>query len=124
MDAFRRLFRMVSGREIKGIWKPRKGQMVLAGDGTLAYYGVCNFCGRTEILAPVASKHLCPRCLGKGVWDSSEVKLERSGYCDLCGIHYIGAGVYVEKALACFRCLWLKLGRQHKALRPEGSRLV
>jgi len=115
---------MAVGRELKGIWKPEKKQRPLAYDGTLSHYGVCNFCGRTDILAPIASKHLCPKCLGKGVWDSSQIQIEKSGYCDMCGIHYVGAGVYVENALGCFRCIWIGFGKRHGALRPDGYRLI
>jgi hypothetical protein len=96
----------------------------LAGDGVTKYYGQCNFCGKTDCLAPVHGIYLCPRCLGKGVWSSSQVRIVKSGYCDFCGVHFVGAGVYIPTARACFRCLWTRLGRHKDALRVEGRHIV
>lgn len=40
----------------------------IVGDGTGKYIDVCNFCGRTDIIFPTGTLHLCPKCLSKGDW--------------------------------------------------------
>lgn len=40
----------------------------LVYDGTGRYIDVCNFCGKSDIIFPTSTLHLCPSCLGKGDW--------------------------------------------------------
>jgi len=101
----------------------------LVFDGTGKYIKTCNLCGRKDLVFPTSSLYLCPNCVRKGdipySWiKSGRAKVIKSGYCDLCGVHFVGAGLYVSNAMACFKCLWTRLGRHSGALRPEGRRLV
>lgn len=49
--------------------------------------------------------------------------LVREGICDICGVFFVGAGASVE-GWACFRCLWMRIGKRNDALRAEGYRII
>jgi hypothetical protein len=90
----------------------------------------CNICDRIDVVFPTGSFHLCPRCAKRGRWDIKgtemriPVQITRSGFCDICGVHFLGVGLTVIQAMACHRCLWTKLGHQRGALRVGGERFV
>jgi len=103
----------------------------LVEDGVGAHFGVCNLCGRTDFVFPTSQLVICPRCLRKGDWDWKRDRyrlgmriIRGLARCDICGRHFIGGGIMVSQAWACFRCLWTKLGRKNRALRPYGERIV
>ena len=55
----------------------------LVFDGTGRYIEICNFCGRTDIVFPTGTVHLCPNCLAKGRWDIKALSYReywRTGY--------------------------------------------
>lgn len=103
--------------------RPKDQKRALVFDGVGKYFGVCNFCGKTDLVFPVHSVNLCPNCLKKGSWSRGQVQIFASGYCDMCGVYAVGAIAHVKTAMACFKCLWYGLGRQRHALRPEGTRI-
>jgi len=101
----------------------------LVFDGTGKYIQTCNLCGRKDLVFPIHGIFLCPDCVRKGDIPFSFLRegkavVVKSGYCDICGVHFIGAGLYLRTGMACFKCLWTKLGRMKCALRPEGRHLV
>jgi hypothetical protein len=98
---------------------------------------VCNFCGKTDILVPTGTLHICPKCVGRGEWHyrrgrpyftekgfQSRVKII-PGYttCDTCGVFAVGY-IFAVEGWSCFRCMWTKIAKRNDALRPEGFRLV
>jgi hypothetical protein len=93
-------------------------------DGTGKYIQMCNLCSRRDLVLPINGFYVCPRCLRKGSWELSQLHVYSSGYCDICGVHAIGAIAYVKYAMACFRCMWTKLSKRKDALRPDGFRIV
>lgn len=101
--------------------KDRKRALVF--DGVGKYYRVCNFCGRVDIVFPVHSLNLCPRCLKKGRWRPEEVQIWGGGICDMCGVLAVGAIAHIATAYACFKCLWYGLGKHSGALRPGGTHI-
>lgn len=98
----------------------------LVGDGVGKYLGTCKLCGRKDLIFPINGLIcLCPNCVKKTALDLSDVKIISSGICDICGVHFVGAGVQVKSGvMACFKCLWIKLGKKNCALRPNGRRII
>jgi len=99
---------------------------------------VCNFCGKSDIVVPTGTLHLCPNCVKKGEWHirkdnrpyfteaglRSRVRIIRGyGTCDICKVLAVGYLFSVE-GWCCFKCLWVKIAKRADALRPEGFRLV
>ena len=104
------------------------------GSGVIDF---CNFCGKSDILVPTGTLHICPDCMKKGLWHydrgrptfsstgmRSRVRIIPGyGRCDICGVLAVGYVMAVE-GWVCFKCLWTKIAKRHDALRPEGFRLV
>jgi hypothetical protein len=113
--------------------EPRKPYLY---DGT-GIIGICNFCGKRDIVVPTGTLHLCMDCVKRGEWHynggnpiinefgmQSRIQIIKGyGRCDICGVFAVGYIAAVE-GWACFRCLWTKIAKRHDALRPEGFRLV
>ncbi len=101
---------------------------------------LCNLCGRHDLVFPVKTLHVCPSCLKVGNWEgiagydfrggrktlvlSRGAFAERSGICTVCKKPYNRGGLYVPNAMACFKCLWAKLGGKSGALRTDSGHLV
>jgi hypothetical protein len=113
----------LGGKEkIRGVWVLRKS---LVENGTGAYLGQCKLCSRNDLVFPASQFTLCPRCAKGSALTLDDIYLVKSGYCDVCGCHFIGAGMIVRSGkMLCFRCLWGKLGKHKGALRPDGYRIL
>jgi hypothetical protein len=97
----------------------------------------CNFCGRSDIVTPTGTLHLCPACVKRGEWNykggravlsdvglRSRVKIIKGyGRCDICGVFAVGY-LFAVEGWSCFKCLWTKIAKRSDALRVEGFRIV
>jgi len=108
---------------LKSITK-KQCQRPLVEDGVGTKMETCNICSKKDCVYPIRSIHLCPRCMKGGYWTRRMVKFERNGTCSICGVKYEGAGVYVDTAQACIKCLWVRLGKKRGALRTDAGKLV
>lgn len=110
-------------RHMLDLKKEKDRKRALVFDGIGKYYQICNFCGKQDIVFPVSGLRLCPNCMKKGWWEPHNIEIQGSGFCDICGVHSIGAIAYVKHAMACWKCEWYVLGKQKHALRVQGRRI-
>ena len=125
IEAMNRHFRQWLQREdpLKSVEKKQHNKALVA-DGVGTTEGTCSFCSKKDCIYPVSGLHICPKCMKGGDWSYRQIQLVKSGKCDICGCNFEGAGAYIAHANACIRCLWVKLGHKHGALRTDGGRLV
>lgn len=92
------------------------------------YFGnvrICNFCYKHDEVFRTSSLWLCPDCMKGGYWPREKVLAwPIGGVCDLCNRQVIGYIAHITQADACWRCLWVKLGRKNHALRVGGEHFV
>ena len=84
----------------------------------------CQLCGHSDVIFPTSQLFLCPKCARNGQFKKWQYVIVGSGYCDVCGVHFLGAGLMIRQAWVCYRCLWRKLGHRNDALRNDGGRIV
>lgn len=60
---------MIFEEEYEKRLKEYQAKKPLVFDGTGRYIEPCNLCGKTDIVFPTGTLHLCPNCLKKGRWD-------------------------------------------------------
>ncbi len=101
---------------------------------------VCNICGHSDLVFPVKAITVCPSCLRKGDWHQyagydfrggkktlvvrQGTFAVRTGTCSVCRQPFVTGGLHINSAMACFKCLWGKLGGQNRRLKTDSGKLA